>query len=75
MNDDRSAFPGEALAMKAVKCSCGYVATGETADELLADVEEHIDAEHGRTRAARKPVNEKGETCSTPSYTSSAGRS
>jgi predicted small metal-binding protein len=61
--------------MRAVKCSCGYVASGETAEELLADVEAHIDAAHGRMLAARKPVNEKGETCSTQSYASSAGRS
>lgn len=32
--------------MKTVICSCGYVAEGETADELLADVEAHIDAAH-----------------------------
>ena len=38
--------------MKTVTCSCGYVASGETADELLADVEAHIDAAHSPTPAA-----------------------
>jgi predicted small metal-binding protein len=33
--------------MKHVTCSCGYVASGETADELLTAVEAHIDASHG----------------------------
>jgi hypothetical protein len=35
-----------------VTCSCGYVAAGETADELLADVEAHIDAVHSPDPAA-----------------------
>lgn len=35
--------------MKTVTCSCGYVASGETAGDLLADVEAHIDAAHGST--------------------------
>lgn len=33
--------------MKHVICSCGYVASGATADELLTAVEEHIAAAHG----------------------------
>lgn len=33
-------------------CSCGYIASGETADDLLADVEAHIDAAHSPTSAA-----------------------
>jgi predicted small metal-binding protein len=33
--------------MKQVSCSCGYVASAETAEELLTDVEAHIDASHG----------------------------
>lgn len=37
--------------MKTVTCSCGYVAVGETADELLARVETHIDAAHRPDRA------------------------
>jgi predicted small metal-binding protein len=43
--------------VKTVTCSCGYVAAGETADELLAAVEAHIDAAHSQTQAApaRKP--------------------
>jgi hypothetical protein len=36
--------------MKTVQCSCGYVASGETAEKLLAAVETHIDAEHDRLR-------------------------
>jgi predicted small metal-binding protein len=33
-------------AVKEVSCSCGYVAAGETADELLTAVEAHIAASH-----------------------------
>ena len=40
--------PVNLSAVKTVQCSCGYVASGETAEELLADVEAHIAAEHGR---------------------------
>ena len=36
--------------MKEVSCSCGYVAFGETSEELLADVEAHIDAVHATGR-------------------------
>ena len=32
--------------MKTVQCSCGYVASGETAEELLTAVEAHIAAAH-----------------------------
>jgi predicted small metal-binding protein len=32
--------------MKHVTCSCGYVASAETADELLTAVEAHIVAAH-----------------------------
>jgi hypothetical protein len=42
--------------VKTVTCSCGYVATGETADELLADVEAHIDAAHSPDPAAPAPT-------------------
>lgn len=38
-------------------CSCGYVAAGETADELLADVEAHIDAAHSPDPAAPAPTS------------------
>jgi hypothetical protein len=55
MNDDRQIASGEAQPVKTVQCSCGYVASGETADELLDDVEAHIDAEHGRTRPNEAP--------------------
>ena len=37
--------------VKRVTCSCGYVAVGETADELLARVETHIDDAHRPDRA------------------------
>jgi hypothetical protein len=37
--------------MKRVSCSCGYVASAETADELLAAVETHIAARHAVDRA------------------------
>jgi predicted small metal-binding protein len=33
--------------MKQVSCSCGYVASGETAEELLTAVEAHIVEAHG----------------------------
>jgi hypothetical protein len=42
--------------VKTVTCSCGYVAAGETADELLADVEAHIDAVHSPEPAAPAPT-------------------
>jgi predicted small metal-binding protein len=32
--------------MKQVRCSCGYVASAETAEELLAAVEAHIAVAH-----------------------------
>ena len=41
--------------MKTVTCNCGYVAAGETADELLAAVEAHIAAAHSPTPAASGP--------------------
>ena len=45
--------------MKTVTCSCGYVAVGETADDLLADVEAHIDAAHSPTPTTpARPVPE-----------------
>jgi predicted small metal-binding protein len=49
--------------MKEVSCSCGYVAFGETSEELLAEVEAHIDAVHAReSEAASERVAEsKGE--------------
>lgn len=31
-----------------MQCSCGYLASGTTAEELLADVEAHIEAAHGQ---------------------------
>lgn len=33
--------------MKHVTCSCGYVASAESADDLLTAVEAHIAASHG----------------------------
>jgi Protein of unknown function (DUF1059) len=42
--------------MKTVTCSCGYVAAGETAGELLADVEAHIDAVHRPNPPAPAPA-------------------
>jgi hypothetical protein len=41
--------------VKTVTCSCGYVAAGETADELLADVEAHIEAAHSPDSPAPAP--------------------
>jgi hypothetical protein len=41
--------------VKTVTCSCGYVASGETAEELLADVEAHIDAAHSPDPALSAP--------------------
>lgn len=42
--------------MKTVTCSCGYVAAGETADELLDDVEAHIRTAHTPDPAAPAPT-------------------
>ena len=40
-------------AVKTVQCSCGHIASGATADELLAAVETHIDAAHARPTRLR----------------------
>ncbi len=66
-----TAAPGwESLrAMKTVACSCGYVASGETAAELLADVEAHIDTAHCPDPAEPVPtatVDRTGSAASTP---------
>jgi len=66
-----TAEPGsESLhAMKTVTCSCGYVASGETAGELLADVEAHIDAAHRPDPAVPVPtatVDPTGSAASAP---------
>jgi predicted small metal-binding protein len=42
--------------VKTVTCSCGYVASGETAEELLADVEAHIDAVHRPTATEAREI-------------------
>jgi predicted small metal-binding protein len=31
---------------KIINCECGYVARGETDDELIADAERHINRDH-----------------------------
>lgn len=31
---------------KVINCECGYVARGETDDELLADAEQHVQSVH-----------------------------
>jgi predicted small metal-binding protein len=31
---------------KVISCDCGYIARGETEEELLADVESHIRSDH-----------------------------
>jgi predicted small metal-binding protein len=31
---------------KIINCECGYVARGETDEELLADAHRHIDSQH-----------------------------
>lgn len=31
---------------KLIRCECGYVARGETDDELLAAAERHIESDH-----------------------------
>jgi predicted small metal-binding protein len=31
---------------RVIHCECGYVARGDTDDEVLADVEAHVRAEH-----------------------------
>lgn len=55
--------------MKTVACSCGYVASGETAGELLAAVEAHIDAAHRPDPAVPVPtatVDGNGSAAGTP---------
>ena len=42
--------------MKTVTCSCGYVAVGENADELLAAVEAHIEAAHNAKASEAREV-------------------
>ena len=34
---------------KVISCDCGYIARGETEEELLADVERHIRSDHPET--------------------------
>jgi hypothetical protein len=58
--------------VKTVTCSCGYVAAGETADELLADVEAHIDAAHTPTPTA--PGRPAPEARDVPTTTTEATR-
>jgi predicted small metal-binding protein len=36
---------GEPVA-KVISCDCGYIARGETEEELLADAERHIRSDH-----------------------------
>lgn len=31
---------------KVIKCECGYVARGETEEELIAEAERHIQSDH-----------------------------
>ncbi len=31
---------------KVIRCECGYIARGETDDELVAAAERHIEADH-----------------------------
>jgi hypothetical protein len=53
--------------MRTVACSCGYVASGETAGELLADGEAHIEAAHcpnPAVPAATATVDRTGSTAS-----------
>jgi hypothetical protein len=34
--------------MKTVRCSCGHIASGDTAEQLLQALEAHINATHAR---------------------------
>jgi hypothetical protein len=54
--------------MKTVTCSCGYVAAGETAGELLADVEAHIDAVHSPSPAAPARAPASAATIDQPGF-------
>jgi predicted small metal-binding protein len=49
--------PENLCTVKTVQCSCGYTASGETADELLADVEAHISAVHAPTEPVADPAH------------------
>jgi predicted small metal-binding protein len=37
---------GVEVIARVIHCECGYVARGDTDDEVLADVEAHVRAEH-----------------------------
>jgi hypothetical protein len=60
--------------MKKVSCSCGYVASAQTAEELLTAVEAHIAASHGAgsgdVASAADQWSEKGR----PPYDRDEGR-
>ncbi len=36
--------------VKIVRCNCGHLVSGDTADQLLRALEAHIDAAHAHTR-------------------------
>jgi predicted small metal-binding protein len=64
-DEERPGGGARSVSMKEVTCSCGYVASAETAEELLTEVEIHIAASHGaesgRTGEARR-VDPEGHT-------------
>lgn len=34
-----------------IKCECGYIARGETDDDVIADVQRHLEADHPQMAA------------------------
>lgn len=51
--DDETASPiAHPAYVKIVRCSCGQLVSGETAEQLLHALEAHIDAAHARPRPA-----------------------
>jgi hypothetical protein len=62
MKGDAAIRVAQSGCVKTVRCSCGYIASGRTAVELLRGLEAHIDATHARPvrDAGDKPVSRIG---------------
>lgn len=41
---------------KVVHCECGYVARGQTDEELVADMQRHVTEDHPGTEMTREQV-------------------
>jgi predicted small metal-binding protein len=38
-----------------IKCECGYIARGETDDEVITDVRRHLESDHPQLAATVSP--------------------